>query len=203
MKTLILPVQKADHDHDDYINVFIANSGQPDIIDDVLVASGVDLTRFNANPIVSYMHAAAFSDDPDSVIARGKVWVEDGMLMLGIVKYDDNELAIEVKRKIDNDMLNAVSVSFMPKDGEYKTIDGKERFMITKSELLEVSVVNIPADPKAVKVKSIEAPPPSDEVLEEIKLKKDKVMAYVKKELDEEGRAKHIKLAAYIEMNKI
>ncbi len=196
-------MEKADHDYDDFINVFVANSGQPDIIDDVLVAEGVDLKRFNANPIVSYMHTATFSSNPDSVIAKGKVWVKDGMLMLGIVKYDDNDLAKEVKRKIDNDMLNAVSVSFMPKDGEYKTIDGKERFMITKSELLEVSVVTIPADPKAVKVKSIEAPPPSEELLEEIKLKKGKVMAYVKKELDAQGRAKHIKLAAYIEMNKI
>ncbi len=201
IKTLSLPVQKA-KDRDGFENVFIANSGKPDIIGDVLVASGVDLERYKANPVVSYMHLAAYSGDPNTVIAKGDVWVENGMLMLGIVKYDDNDLAREIKRKIDNDMLNTVSVSFKPIDGAYKTVDEKEIFMITKSELLEVSVVNIPADPGAVKVKSIETPPPSDEQLEAIKTKKDEVMAYLIVERDDAGRAKQIALEAFIQINK-
>ena len=201
IKRLNLPVQKAKN-RDGFENVFIANSGKPDIINDVLVAKGVDLERYKANPVVSYMHAAAFSSDPNTVIAKGDVWVENNMLMLGIVKFDDNELAQEVKRKIDNDMLNTVSVSFLPKDGAYKTVDEKEVFMITKSELLEVSVVNIPADPGAVKVKSIETPPPSAEQLEEIKIKKDEVAAYLEVERDDAGRARQIALEAYIQTHK-
>jgi HK97 family phage prohead protease len=203
IKSLTLPVQKAKN-RDGFVNVFIANSGEPDIIDDVLMAKGVDLTRYKANPVVSYMHTATYSADPNTVIAKGEVWEENDMLMLGIVKYDDNELAKEIKRKIDDGMLNTVSVSFMPKDGVYKTIGGKERFVITKSELLEVSVVNVPADPKAVKVKSIE---PSPEI-GDIEEKRAEVRAFLKVKSDEatakqKSDAQRVGLQAYIEKKKI
>jgi HK97 family phage prohead protease len=172
--------------YDGYENVFIANSGQPDAVNDQVNAAGMDLDRFNKNGVVMYQHNGYYSADPDHVIAKGSVWREGDALMLGIDKWDTNELATEVKRKVDEGFINAVSIGFIVKKGRYD--DEDKIYYIDKAELLEVSVVNIPADPKAVRVKSIEVEAPEKKVeapeLSETELKKKKtdVELYLRKE---------------------
>lgn len=141
-----------------YENVFIANSGERDTIGDVVDMEGMDLSRFNANGMVFYQHAGYFTADPDSVIAKGEAWVDGKRLMLGISKWDTTEYAQEVKRKVDEDFIVAASIGFIPTKQRYD--EETRTYFIEKSELLEVSVVNIPADPKAVKVKSLGVNPP-------------------------------------------
>ena len=82
--------------------------------------------------------------------------------MLGITAWDTSDLATEVKRKVDEGFINGASIGFIEKKGAFD--DERNLYVIEKSELLEVSVVNIPADPKAVKVKSIVVDPPEEVV---------------------------------------
>ena len=184
IKRLTYGVHVAEKKYDGYDNVFIANSGQPDTIGDQVNADGMDLSRFNKNGVVMYQHNGYYSSDPDNIIAKGTVWKEGEALMLGISKWDTNELATEVKRKVDEGFINAASIGFMVKKGRYD--EDAKIYHIEKAELLEVSVVNIPADPKAVKVKSVapetvvEAPEPDPVELDEIELKRKKTEVKIK-----------------------
>jgi HK97 family phage prohead protease len=181
-KTLGLAV--SEKKYEGYKNVFVANSGQKDSVGDQVVASGMDLKRYNANGVVFYQHSGYYSNDPDDVIARGNVWVEGEALMLGISEWDTSELAKEVKRKVDKGFINGASIGFVPQKQRY--LEDKKTLLIEKAELLEVSVVNIPADPKAVKVKSMRSVDPGDNDLspEEIQKKKINVSIYLRKEYE-------------------
>jgi HK97 family phage prohead protease len=156
-----------------YENVFVANSGQPDAVKDVVNVAGMDLSRFQKNGVVFYQHDGYYAADPDKVIAKGTVWKDGEALMLGITAWDTNELATEVRRKVDEGFINGASIGFIEKQGRYS--DDDKTYVIEKSELLEVSVVNIPADPKAVKVKSIVVDQPGEIVDDPIELTPDEI----------------------------
>lgn len=160
-------------------NVFVANSGGLDAVGERVVAKGMDLDRFNKNGVVLYQHAGYYSANPDVVIAKGSVWEEGDRLMLGITEWDiDSDLGSEVKRKVDKGFLNAVSIGFIERAGEY---DKDKNYIITEAELLEVSVVNIPADKDAIRVKSIDTPGEEDSApTSEIEVQKKRVEVYLK-----------------------
>ena len=149
-----------------YDNVFVANSGGIDADNEIIPAGAWDLTRFEKNGPVLYQHRGYFEPNPDLVLARGEAFIDDGQLMLGITKWDtENDLAIDVKRKIDEDLINTVSVGFMEKSpGTVKTINEKPVYVYDNVELMEVSIVHIPADPAAVKVKSNNTIPTTDTI---------------------------------------
>ena len=122
-----------------------------------------DLTRFNKNGVIGYQHKVYGSwdgtDNPDNVIGKGYAYVEDKKLMVEITfePADINPLAEKIYQKILFGSLRAVSVGFLPV-GQGRFGEGKDSntYYFAGQELLEVSVVNIPANPNALK-KSLEA----------------------------------------------
>lgn len=119
--------------------VFVASDESTDRVGDVLRAEDWDLRN--------YKKAPRFFADHDHVIEKilgvGKVWIEGKKLMLEPKFHEITELARVAKRMVDEGVLNTVSVGFLPRE------DGK-------NELLEISLVGIPANANALMMKAME-----------------------------------------------
>jgi HK97 family phage prohead protease len=141
---------------------FVASDGSRDSAHTVLNQAGWDLKRFNANPVIGYNHevyGAWDTKDVDFVIGKGRAYVEDNTLLVDITfePKEINELAEKVYQKILFGSLNAVSVGFLPigkgawGKGEEGPGEERETYYYAGQELLEISVVNIPANANATR----------------------------------------------------
>lgn len=142
---------------------FVASDGTRDSAGTVLNVNGWKLDRFNSNGIIGYQHKVYGgwddTDNPDNVIGKGYAYVQDGKLMVDVEfePAEINELAEKIFKKLQFGSLKAVSVGFLPigrgqwgKDEE--SLDGKNpTYYYAGQELLEVSVVNIPSNPNALR----------------------------------------------------
>jgi hypothetical protein len=142
---------------------FVISTDKKDRHGTVLNLDGWILDNYNKNPIVGYQHdvygdSFLQSPDPDSVIAKGRVFRESNSL-IGEVTFepaDINPKAEKIFKKIKFGTLRSASVGFLPvekgswgKDDESR--DGKNpTYYFGKRELLEFSIVNIPSNPDAV-----------------------------------------------------
>ena len=145
---------------------FIASTSDPDRHRTVLNQGKWDLDNYRANPIIGYQHNLygdmCNAPDPDDVIGKSvKTYIEkdddtgEKQLMIDVVFDQENEKASKVESKVDRGFLSTVSVGFIETgDGHRGNEDDgedKELYYFHGQELLEVSVVNIPSNPKAKK----------------------------------------------------
>lgn len=141
---------------------FVASDGVRDAAGTVLNQDGWSLKRYEKNPIVGYQHEVYGGwdgSDPDNVIGKARAYVEDGQLLADITfePKDVNEKAEKIYKKLLFGSLNAVSVGFRSigkgrwGEGE-EALDGSNpTYYYAGQELLEISVVNIPSNPNAVR----------------------------------------------------
>jgi hypothetical protein len=121
--------------------------------------NGWQLDNYRLNPVVMYLHSANYTPDPDLVLGTSKVWIEDKEL-LGAPVWDvdgpgdlRNVLAAKVKYKLENGILRATSVGFIPIEhgpGD----DGVYRYEV--QDLHEWSIVPVPSNPYTL-MKSLES----------------------------------------------
>lgn len=116
--------------------------------------SGLNDARYNNNPIMLYMH------DVERPIAMCRSRRIEGSKLIGSFEFDAGDaLAVEVHRKLTSGYIRGASAGFfiesMTYGGDHDTVD--------KWELLEVSIVTIPANRNAVKLYSKEGVPLTDE----------------------------------------
>ena len=133
---------------------FVASDESIDSYGTIIPVKNWVLDRFNGNGIIGYQHNLYWSSDPDNVIGKGTAWVEDDKLMVRIEfePKEINELAEKIYQKVLFGSINGVSVGFSELDeGETKEIDGQVVYIFGRCELLEISVVNIPANANALK----------------------------------------------------
>jgi HK97 family phage prohead protease len=139
----------------------VASTGSRNVYGYVIDQAGWDLGRYRANPVVLYDHAWDAPDAARSLpIGRAEaVRVEDGALCMSLrfASAEANPLAEQVRRLFAEDMLHAVSVGFSALDMRIELRDGEEVPVFSRAELLEVSVVPIPADPHAVRAMALAA----------------------------------------------
>lgn len=144
-------------DEDKRMIEFVASTSTPDSYGTVLPVDKWSLDRYAKNGVVGYQHDLYHSDDPDNVIGRGEAFVDGEALIIRIYfePADINEKADKIYRKVLFGSLNSVSVGFtrtapghwgVEADGE-----DPDLYYYNGQELLEVSVVNIPANSDAVK----------------------------------------------------
>jgi len=126
----------------------LASNGTLDRHGEVIDPKGWDTKNFKDSPVILFNH-----DHTRIVGKASNVRVDkDGLKM-------DIELASKgtspdvdmVRNLVDEDILSKVSVGFIPKDWE-RNSDGN--IVFTKTELLEVSLVGVPANPDAGKMKT-------------------------------------------------
>lgn len=141
---------------------FVASDNSVDSYHTVLPVGKWDLSRYEKNGAVGYMHDVygdswSIKADPDDIIGKGVAFVEDDQLIVRIYfePKDLNERADKIYRKLQFGSLNAVSVGFQPTAaghwGEGQRGEDPEVYYYDGQELLEVSIVNIPANKNAVK----------------------------------------------------
>lgn len=107
--------------------------------------SGVDLTRFEANPVILWAH-----DDTRPPIGRGSAMVRGGQLVVDVEFDPEDEFAQVVASKYRRGFLNAVSM--LPLPAGFRRGARPRSGVIDQWELVEVSAVPIPVDREAVKV---------------------------------------------------
>jgi len=123
---------------------FVASTASEDRMGDVIRQEGWALDAYKKNPVVLFGH------NHDQPIGRAhNVRVADGALTADFefAPEEVNPFAAQVGRMVEAGFLKAVSVGFRPL--EYKPLkSGGLDF--TKSELLEISVVSVPANASAL-----------------------------------------------------
>lgn len=148
---------------------FIISTGQKDRHKHVLNMDNWQLDDYNANPIVGYQHNVygdnmCLAPNPDDVIGKGSAEVDTykgKKVLVSDVEFEpaaENPIAEKVFRKVLRGTLNAASVGILPIGGfkrENKTDDDGNIVDTTLfwggQHLLEWSVVNIPANPGALR----------------------------------------------------
>ncbi len=128
---------------------FILSDETPDRYDDVISANGWDLNNFSKNPI------ALFNHNPDFPVGRWiNLGVKDGGLRghLLMAPEGTSERHDEMRKLIEAGILKAVSVGFRPIESSPRKESTKGGLFYGKSELVETSVVSVPANPNALAV---------------------------------------------------
>jgi HK97 family phage prohead protease len=129
---------------------FVLSDATVDRYGDTIDADGWDLRNFSKNPI------ALFNHNPDFPVGKwSKLGVKDGRLTgrLELAPEGTSARHDEIRRLVDAGILRAVSVGFKPV--EVKPIEskgGKNGLHYLKSELIETSLVSVPANPNALQV---------------------------------------------------
>jgi len=134
---------------------FVASDESVDRYGDIIRVAGWDLSNFRTNPMLLFGH------DSRSIIGRVPEIGIEGRQLLATAELrpeGDNELADDIWRGLQGGFIRAVSVGFLPTaepnvmrgepdDSGYAPITG---FEFVGQELLELSVVSVPANPQAL-----------------------------------------------------
>lgn len=119
----------------------VASTSVVDRQGEVIDQNGWDLKNFKKNPLLLWGH-----DHTIPAIGNAKNIKIEGegkkaKLTFEPVFHELTDIAKSIKALFDNGILNSFSVGFQPVESEGNTY--------TKSELLEISAVNVPANPEA------------------------------------------------------
>jgi HK97 family phage prohead protease/HK97 family phage major capsid protein len=136
---------------------FVLSDETPDRMDDVIMSDGWDMKNFKNNPIALFNHKSDFP------IGKWKnLRVENKQLkgVLELAPFGTSERIDELRKLIDAGILRAVSVGFSPKEYKQREDSKSGGYVFTKHELVETSLVSIPANPNALAVaKSLKISP--------------------------------------------
>lgn len=121
---------------------FIASTPAVDRQGESIDQTGWELENYLKNSVLLWAHD--YSQPPIGVV--DKIGLENGNLVIE-GRFAPTEFAQQIRKLYDLQMVNTVSVGFIPKE-----MNGN---VITKSELLEVSVVPVPANPQALSLRQI------------------------------------------------
>jgi len=127
----------------------VASDETVDRYGDVIRVDGWELKNYEANPIVLFGHSSFSPIGTASMQIKGKQ-------LLSTIKLADEGTSPETdfyRSLIKQRILRASSVGFMPTKGVVPILDKDKRvtgFEYVGQELLELSVVSVPANPAAV-----------------------------------------------------
>ena len=125
---------------------FVLSDATPDRYGDVIDANGWVLDNFKKNPIALFNHRSDFP------IGRWEnLAIKDGALRghLHMAPKGTSDRIDELRALIDAGILRAVSVGFMPIESKARSRTEMGELYL-KQELVETSLVSVPANPNAV-----------------------------------------------------
>jgi HK97 family phage prohead protease len=129
---------------------YVLSDSTPDRMGDIIEAGGWELEAFSRNPI------ALFAHDPTFIVGKWHRLRVDGDQLRGHLELAPKGTSArinEIRKLVEAGILKAVSVGFRPLD--YTPINPKDMFSgqrFTKQELVETSLVAVPANPNALAV---------------------------------------------------
>lgn len=127
---------------------FVLSDETPDRMDDVILSDGWDLDNFKRNPIALFNHKADFP-----IGKWQNLHVEDKQLRghLELAKKGTSARVNEIISLVEQGILQAVSVGFRPIESRPRK-ESEFGSFFTKSELVETSLVSVPANPNALAI---------------------------------------------------
>lgn len=134
---------------------FVINTSRVNSYGTRVLTSGIDLSQFERNPLLLFMHRRAW-DDKSMPIGRVENIRVEGDELRGTPVFDlKDPFAAEVARKWDEDFIRMCSAGIEPV--EYSTapehlMQGQTRATLTRSKLIEVSIVDIGANDDALRL---------------------------------------------------
>jgi HK97 family phage prohead protease/HK97 family phage major capsid protein len=135
---------------------FVLSDETPDRMDDVIMADAWDLASFQKNPIALFNHN---SNAPIGKWANVRVIDKQLRGHLELAPAGTSDRIDEIRKLIDAGILRAVSVGFRPKESKPRPESDFGMFF-TKAELVETSLVSVPANPNALAIaKSLKISP--------------------------------------------
>jgi len=171
----------------------IASTESQDRMGDILRANGWQLKNYMKNPIVLWGHRS----DLLPIGKAKKVWVEGDKLMFEpeFVSKEMNPFAEQVYQMYKNGFLKSFSVRFDPIEwNEIREKKGDMQYFVgydyLKQDLLEISAVNIPANPEAIKERNFQNMVLKSYALENITDNNELLEKIMKGEYDFEKEAK-------------
>src|SRR6516165_351426 len=137
---------------------FVLSDESPDRLGDIIMSDGWDLRAFARNPIALWAHR---SDQPIGRWANLRVENKSLRGHLALAPAGTSARIDEIRKLVEAGILKAVSVGFRSIEDEL--LDKKNPFSgmrFLKQELIECSLVSIPANPNALAVaKSLKISP--------------------------------------------
>jgi hypothetical protein len=137
---------------------FVAVTDQPNRNGHAVTPQKMDVESFEANPVFLFGHndGTGFGETPEVENILGAVEeIEkfDDRIEIG-VRFAEHPRAQIARDLVDQGMLNAVSIGFMPDfdDTRIETVEGEPIVIFGAAELWEISLVPVPADPNALRI---------------------------------------------------
>lgn len=115
---------------------------------DVVFLDGLDISKYMKNPVVLFQHNNW--DDPigKSLSVRKQIDINgDKILSFSMLLDTEDEKVSKIYNKIKRGFLKGISIGFIPLEYKKNKHGGYD---ITKSELYEISIVNVGANSDAV-----------------------------------------------------
>jgi HK97 family phage prohead protease len=148
---------------DDGSFIAIASTNSVDRHGEIVDNNGWELKSFKKNPVILWSH-----DHTEPAIGVSKkTWVEGtgkkAKLMIQPLLHDVTERARAIKELVDLGIIRTLSVGFKP-------LESPDGVTFTKNELLEVSMVNVPAnaDAQMLAYKSLKSKGFQEDVIESV-----------------------------------
>jgi HK97 family phage prohead protease len=126
----------------------IASKEVVDRMGDIVKIAGIKIDNYLKNPVVLFNH------NPDKIIGKALEVLKTNDSLIVKIQFANTPLAQEVKELVAEGFLNTLSIGFMSL--QYKQNDNSNGIIYESVELLEVSVVSVPANPEAVVLRYLE-----------------------------------------------
>jgi HK97 family phage prohead protease len=130
---------------------FVLSDETPDRMGDIIMADGWDLTSFKSNPVALWAHLSSLP--PIGTWENLRV---EKRALIGDFKpapRGTSDRIDEITRLIEAGIVKATSVGFKPIERKPRKIDNEfVGEIFTKQELVEVSAVAVPANPRALAI---------------------------------------------------
>ena len=120
-----------------------------------VLTSGIDLEQFKRNPVLLWMHRRAWDGQSMPIGKIDNLRVEDGKL-IGTPVFDQNdEFARKIESKWESGFLRMASAALEPTEvnpDPALALAGQTRATVTRSKLVEVSIVDIGSNDEALQL---------------------------------------------------
>ena len=126
---------------------FIGSDNSVDRYNEVIDQAGWDLDNFRANPVIPDCHN--YGTIADILGKALSVSVTDGQLVNRVEFCVDNPMGLLAYKMAKGGFLKSQSVGFIPLEWTNGNASGQPDRTYTKCELLEISLVVVPANPGA------------------------------------------------------
>lgn len=145
----------------------VASTNSVDRHGEIVDNNGWDLKAYKKNPVILWGHD---HNEPAIGVSK-KTWIDGtgkkAKLMIQPLLHDVTEKARAINALIDMGVIKTLSVGFKP-------LESPDGVTFTKNELLEISMVNVPANAEAMTLayKGLKSKGFEDEVLEDLGIEK-------------------------------